>query len=79
MVPDRVQEGRKTVVCVHACVHAMKVVERISEYRIRQQTDTDDMQLGFMKGRGITDAIFIVDRCRRILKKEALFRLDRFG
>jgi len=40
--------------------HAMKVMERISENRIRQQIDIDDMQFVFMKGKGTTDAIFIV-------------------
>jgi len=44
--------------------HGMKVVERISEHRIWQQIEADDMQFGFMKG----DAIFTVDRCRRILE-----------
>jgi len=39
--------------------HAMKVVERIFEHRIRQQIVIDDMQFGFMKGKGITDAIFV--------------------
>ena len=29
--------------------HAMTVVKRISEQRIRQQNDIDDMQFGFMK------------------------------
>jgi len=38
----------------------MKVVDRIFEHRIRQQIDIDDMQFGFMKGIGTTDAIFIV-------------------
>jgi len=28
--------------------HAMKIVERIFEHRIRQQTEIDDMQFGFM-------------------------------
>jgi len=37
-----------------------EVVERIFEHRIRQQTDIGDMQFGFMKGKGTTDAIFIV-------------------
>jgi len=32
--------------------HAMKVVERIFENRIWQQIDIDDMQFGFMKGKG---------------------------
>jgi len=40
--------------------HAMKVVERIFEHRIRQQIEIDDMQFGFVKGKGTTDAIFIV-------------------
>jgi len=38
----------------------MKVVERIFENRIRQQIDIDNMQFEFMKGKGTTDAIFIV-------------------
>jgi len=37
----------------------MKVVERIFEHRIRQQIVIDDIQLGFMKGKGTTDAIFM--------------------
>ena len=40
--------------------HAMKVVERIFEHRIRQQIEVDNMQFGFMKGKGTTDAIFTV-------------------
>jgi len=40
--------------------HVMKVVERIFEHRIRQQIDIDGMRFGFMKGKGTTDAIFIV-------------------
>jgi len=40
--------------------YAMKVVERTFEHRIRQQIDIDDMQFGFMKDKGTTDAIFIV-------------------
>ena len=39
--------------------HAIKVVERIFEHRNRQQIVTDDMQFGFMKGKGTTDAIFV--------------------
>jgi len=37
----------------------MKVVERIFEHSIQQQIKIDDMQFGFMKGKGTTDAIFI--------------------
>jgi len=35
-------------------------VERIFEHRIRQQIDINDMQFGFVNGKGTTDAIFIV-------------------
>jgi len=42
--------------------HAMKVVEWIFEHRIRQQIEIDDMQFGFMRGTGTTDAIFTL-RC----------------
>ena len=35
------------------------VVENIFEHRIRQQIKIDDMQFGFMKGKGTTDAIFM--------------------
>jgi len=38
---------------------AMKVVERISEHRIWQQIEIDDMQFGFMKSKETTDAIFM--------------------
>ena len=48
--------------------HAMKVVERIFEHRIRQQIEVDNMQFAFMKGKGTTDAIFTVrqmqENCR---------------
>jgi len=40
--------------------HAMKVVEKIFEHKIRQQIEVDDMQFGLMKGKGTTDAIFAV-------------------
>ena len=37
----------------------MKVLERVLEKRIRCQVSIDNMQFGFMPGKGITDAIFI--------------------
>jgi len=40
--------------------HAIKMVEMIFERRIRHQIDVDDMEFGFMKGKGTTDAIVIV-------------------
>ena len=38
----------------------MKVLERVVEGLIRQRNEIDEMQCGFMSGRGTTDAIFIV-------------------
>ena len=39
--------------------HAMKVVEKIFEHRNQQQIEIDDLQFGFVKGKGTTDAIFM--------------------
>jgi len=36
----------------------MKVLERIFECRIGQQIEVGDMQFGFLKRKGTTDAIF---------------------
>ena len=38
----------------------MKVLERVVEGLIRQRIEINEMQCGFMSGRGTTDAIFIV-------------------
>ena len=38
----------------------MKVLQRVVEGLIRQRVEIDEMQCGFMSGRGTTDAIFIV-------------------
>ena len=40
--------------------HAMKVLERVIEGRVRKIVEIDSMQFGFMAGRSTTDAIFIV-------------------
>ena len=40
--------------------HAMKVLERVIEGRVRKIVKIDNMQFGFMAGRSMTDAIFIV-------------------
>ena len=40
--------------------HAMKVIERVFKRRIREKVKIDAMQLGFMPGKGTTDAIFTV-------------------
>jgi len=49
--------------------HAIKVVERIFEHRIRWHIDIDDMQFRLMKGRGTTDAIFIVTQMQEFRAK----------
>jgi len=48
--------------------HAIKVVERIFEHRIQQQIDIHNMQFGFMKGKGTTDAIFIVRQVQEMFR-----------
>ena len=40
--------------------HVMKGMERVIEKIIRESISIDDMQFGFMPGRGTTDAIFIL-------------------
>ena len=40
--------------------HVMKGMERVIEKIIRERISIDDMQFGFMPGRGTTDAIFIL-------------------
>ena len=42
--------------------HAMKIVERILERRIRTLINLNEMQFGFMPRKGRVDAIFIVRR-----------------
>ena len=42
--------------------HAMKIVERVLERQIRTLVNLNEMQFGFMPGKGTVDAIFIVRR-----------------
>ena len=42
--------------------HGMKIIERVLEKRIRALVEVDNMQFGFMSGRGMTDALFIARR-----------------
>ena len=42
--------------------HAMKIVERVLENRIRGLVTIDDMQFGFMPGKGTTHTLFILTR-----------------
>ena len=45
---------------IYVMVLWKKVASQRTEQRIRKQIDIDDMQFGFMIGKGTTDAIFIV-------------------
>ena len=40
--------------------HVLKVLERVVESLIRKRVEINDMQFGFMPGRGTIDAIFIL-------------------
>ena len=42
--------------------HAMKIVKRVLEKRIKELVKVDDMQFGCMPGKGTTDALFILRR-----------------
>ena len=42
--------------------HAMKIVEKVLERRMRRMVKVDEMQFGFMPGKGTTDAVFILRR-----------------
>ena len=55
--------------------HALKVYERVLERRIREQVHINEMQFGFMPGKGTTDAIFIVRQLQEkyLAKKKDLY------
>ena len=38
----------------------IKILERIIDSRVRRIVKVDDMQFGFMAGKGTTDAIFVI-------------------
>jgi len=48
--------------------HAMKIVERVLERRIRLVVNLDKMQCGFMPEKGTTDALFVVRRMQEEYK-----------
>ena len=50
--------------------HAMKIVERVLERRIRTLVNLNEMQFGFMPGKGTVDAIFIVRRMQEEYQKK---------
>ena len=50
--------------------HAMKIVERVLERRIRTLVNLNKIQLGFMPGKGTVDATFIVRRMQQEYQKQ---------
>ena len=42
--------------------HAVEIVERVLEGRIRELVNIDSMQFAFTPGKGTTDALFVVQR-----------------
>ena len=54
--------------------HGMKVLEGVLEKRLREKVKIDDMQFGFMPGKGTVDAIFMV----RQLQEKFLVREKGF-
>ena len=56
--------------------HGMRVIERIFERRLRKIVKLDEMQVGFMPGRGTTDAIFIM---RQLLEKYEMAGRDLYN
>ena len=50
--------------------HAMKIVERVLEKRIRTLVKLNEMQFGFMPAKGTMDAIFIVRRMKEEYQKK---------
>ena len=55
--------------------HAMKIVERVLEKRVRGLVAIDDMQFGFMPWKGTTHALFILRRMQEEFrgKKKKLY------
>jgi hypothetical protein len=55
--------------------HGLKVLERILDKRLRQRIKVDEMQFGFMPGKGTTDAIFILRQVQEkfLSKKKSLY------
>ena len=53
--------------------HAMKIVEKVLERRIREVVNVDGMQFGSMPGRGATDALFIVRRLQEENRDKVIY------
>ena len=52
----------------------MKVIERVIDKLLRERIDIDEMQFGFVPGRGTTDAIFLLRQLQKsIWERERIF------
>ena len=59
---------------VNLLEHAMKIAEKVLEKRMRRMVKVDEMQFGFMPGKGAVDAVFILRRLQEeYLDKEKLY------
>ena len=68
MVP--IYKGKDVTNCgayreVKLLEHGMKIIERVLEKRIRELVKVDDMQFGFIPGRGTINALLIVRRMQK--------------
>jgi hypothetical protein len=62
--------------------HAMKVVERVFLMRLRKMVEIDEMQCGFMPGKGTVDALFMARMLQKRYgrnKKEVVYVFCGFG
>ena len=50
--------------------HAMKIVERVLERRIQTLVSLNEIQFGFMRGKGTVNAIFILRRMQEKYQKK---------
>ena len=50
--------------------HATKIVERILKRRLRTLVNLNEMQFGFMPGKGTVDAIFMVRKMQEEYQKK---------
>ena len=46
--------------------HAIKIVEKVLERIMRHMVKVDEMQFGFMPGKGSIDAVFILRRLQEV-------------
>ena len=50
--------------------HAMKIVEKVLERRMQRMVKVDEIQFGFMPGKGTIDAVFILRRLQEAYLEE---------